>query len=136
MSKNRTVFLVDDDTDDQDFFKSALQTIDNSAFLLSAFNGEHALEMINGGNVDPDIVFLDLNMPRLSGKQCLTLIKKMERLKDVPVIIFSTTRQFHEAEETKKLGAALFLTKPSSYTELKNNLSLILSRSWNNIEME
>jgi DNA-binding NtrC family response regulator len=58
----------------------------------------------------------------------------MEKFRDVPVIIFSTTRQFQEAEEAKKLGAALFLTKPSTYTELKNYLALILSKAWSKIE--
>ena len=131
----KTVFIVDDDIDDREFFREALHEIDGSITCVCAGSGNEAIELLNQPHrVLPDYIFMDLNMPRLNGKQCLILIKKMERLRDVPVIIFSTTRQFHEAEETKKLGAALFLTKPSSFTELKNNLSLILSKSWNNIE--
>jgi CheY-like chemotaxis protein len=129
------VFIVDDDTDDREFFCEALHEIDENITCICAGSGNEAITLLNQpGTVLPDYIFMDLNMPRLSGKQCLTLIKKMERLSDIPVIIFSTTRQFHEAEEAKQLGAALFLTKPCSFTELKKNLSLILSRSWNNIE--
>ena len=133
----RVVFIVDDDSDDREFFCEALHEIDENITCVCAGNGNEAIEMLNQPQlVLPDYIFLDLNMPRLSGKQCLTIIKKMERLSQVPVIIFSTTRQFHEAEEAKQLGATLFLTKPSSYTELKKNLSLILAQAWNKIELE
>lgn len=133
----KVVFIVDDDSDDREFFCEALHEIDANITCVCAGNGNEAIEMLNQPHtVLPDYIFMDLNMPRLSGKQCLALIKKMERYSNVPVIIFSTTRQFHEAEETKKLGATLFLTKPSSYTELKKNLSLILSQAWNKIDTE
>jgi CheY-like chemotaxis protein len=133
----KVVFIVDDDLDDREFFCEALHEIDENITCVCAGNGNEAIELLNQPQIVlPDYIFLDLNMPRLSGKQCLTLIKKMERFRHVPVIIFSTTRQYQEAEEAKKLGAALFLTKPSSYTELKKNLSLILSQAWNKIETE
>ena len=131
----RVVFIVDDDTDDREFFCEALHEIEEDIQCICAGNGNEAIALLNQPQITlPDYIFLDLNMPRLGGKQCLSIIKSTQKLCHIPVIIFSTTRQFREAEETKELGAALFITKPSSYAELKRNLSLILSQSWNAIE--
>lgn len=131
----RVVFIVDDDTDDREFFCEALHEIDENIQCICAGNGNEAIAMLNQPQTAmPDYIFLDLNMPCLSGKQCLSIIKNTQKLCHIPVIMFSTTRQFREAEETKQLGAALFLAKPASYSELKRNLSLILSESWSAIE--
>jgi CheY-like chemotaxis protein len=127
----RTVLIVDDDVDDRDFFCEALNEIDRSIQCVCATNGYEALNILNQPDVaTPDYIFLDLNMPRLGGIQCLTSIKKNKRLSQIPVIIFSTTRQNEEAEETKQLGAVMFLTKPSRYTELIQILSSILAQSF------
>jgi len=128
MSKNRTVFLVDDDTDDQDFFKSALQTIDNSAFLLSAFNGEHALEMINGGNVDPDIVFLDLNMPRMNGAELLVELRRMESFALIPIILYSTSSERSAIIECMQLGANDYLVKPNKFETLIVEIRTVMDK--------
>lgn len=128
MSKNRTVFLVDDDTDDQDFFKSALQAIDNSAFLLSAFNGEHALEMINGGNVDPDIVFLDLNMPRMNGAELLVELRRMESFDPIPIILYSTSSERSAIIECLQLGANDYLVKPNKFETLIVEIRTVMDK--------
>lgn len=121
---------MDDDVDDREFFCEALNEIDRSILCVCATNGYEALNILNQPDVTPDYIFLDLNMPRLGGIQCLTSIKKIKRLSQIPVIIFSTTRQNEEAEETKQLGAVMFLTKPSRYTELINMLSSILTQTF------
>jgi CheY-like chemotaxis protein len=127
----RTVLIVDDDIDDRDFFCEALYEIDGSIKCVCAKNGDEALSFLNQPNVvTPDYIFLDLNMPRLSGIQCLASIKKNKKTSQIPVIIFSTTKQNEEAEETKQLGADMFLTKPSRYTELIDMLSSILTQSF------
>lgn len=127
----RTVLIVDDDVDDRDFFCEALYEIDGSIQCVCATNGDEALNILNQPDVvTPDYIFMDLNMPRLGGIQCLTTIKKIKKLSQIPVIIFSTTGQNEEAEETKQLGAVMFLTKPSSYTELIKILSSILTQSF------
>jgi CheY-like chemotaxis protein len=127
----RIVLIIDDDVDDRDFFCEALSEIDTSIKCVCATNGYEALNILSQPDVTtPDYIFLDLNMPRLGGIQCLTSIKKIKKLSQVPVIIFSTTRQNEEAEETKQLGAVMFLTKPSRYTELIQMLSAILSQSF------
>jgi len=132
----RVVFIVDDDTDDREFFCEALHEIEADIQCICAGNGNEAIKMLNELHSPlPEYIFMDMNMPRLGGKETLGRIKENEKLSHIPVIIFSTTRHFEDAEAAKKLGAALFLTKPSSYTELKNNLQLILSQAWNKIEL-
>jgi CheY-like chemotaxis protein len=124
----RVVFIVDDDSDDREFFCDALHEIDDSIQCVCAGNGNEAISWLSQPQIVlPDFIFMDLNMPRLGGKQCLSLIKNNHRLSHIPVIIFSTTRQYDEAEEARQLGAALFLTKPSTYSELKQHLNWILS---------
>ena len=121
---------MDDDSDDRDFFCEALHEIDPTIECKFAKNGQEALDLLNQAKKKlPDYIFLDLNMPRLGGVQCLKAIKNNNHLSNIPVIIFSTTKQDQEAEETRQLGAVLFLTKPPTYTELVKRLSLVLSQS-------
>jgi CheY-like chemotaxis protein len=69
-------------------------------------------------------------MPRLNGKECLVAIKKDARFKEIPVIIYSTTSDKKEQDETKQLGAAFFLQKPNSFDELTRALSNIIDHNW------
>jgi CheY-like chemotaxis protein len=133
----RVVLIVDDDSDDREFFCDALHEIDEEIQCICAGNGNEAIAFLTQqtGTV-PDYIFLDMNMPRLGGKECLSFIKNNQQLSHIPVIIFSTTRQYDEAEEARQLGAALFLTKPATYSELKRNLSLILSNAYDEISVE
>jgi CheY-like chemotaxis protein len=126
----RIVLIVDDDSDDRDFFCEALLEIDPTIQCRFAKNGQEALDILNNSEMLlPDYIFLDLNMPRLGGKQCLKAIKKSKHLSNIPVVIFSTTKQDEEAAETRELGAVLFLTKPPTYTELVKRLSYVLSQT-------
>ena len=77
MKSVKTLMIVDDDSDDRDFFSRALNKIDSSAECLFAVNGEDALKILrNGIKRLPDFIFLDLNMPRMDGKTCLSGEKK------------------------------------------------------------
>ncbi len=77
MIKKRTFFIVDDDIDDQELFIEAVKEVDSSIECLSSSDCEHALNLLKNGEIAiPDIIFLDLNMPRLNGKQCLVELKK------------------------------------------------------------
>jgi CheY-like chemotaxis protein len=78
----------------------------------------------------PDLIFLDLNMPKLNGKQVLREIKSRESLKAIPVIMYSTSFAPRDIEEIGQLGAAFHLLKPSRFDDLCRSLSEILSRKW------
>ena len=72
------------------------------------------------------MIFLDLNMPRLNGKQCLAELKREAHLRDIPVIIYSTSSEKRDIEETSRLGAAHFLTKPNKFEELCKALTFVV----------
>ena len=128
MKKTTTLFIADDDQDDVELFTEAVNEVDKSIQCHSAMDGEEALKKLMAMLPDlPDIIFLDLNMPRINGKQCLVEIKKTEKLNTVPVVIYSTSSIQHDIDETRELGAVYFLTKPASFGELCKELSSIIS---------
>lgn len=119
--------IVDDDNDDVELFCEALKEVDHNIECICSTNGEEALNKLNAENaLLPDFIFLDLNMPRLNGKQCLRKLKNNQKLRDIPVIIYSTSKLKEDVEETKQLGAASFLTKPNKINDLRNAIASIL----------
>ena len=123
-----TFLLVDDDLDDQEVFRDALDEISPSIILRTALNGEDALAILENEVYPlPDYIFLDLNMPRMSGHQCLSLIKNNERLKDLRVIIYTTSYREKDKNTAELLGASNFFTKPTSITELRKMIESFLA---------
>jgi CheY-like chemotaxis protein len=128
MARNRTILIIDDDDDDRALFADAMREIDGSITCISAIDGHDALKFLkNEANSLPDYIFLDLNMPRLNGKQCLAEIKKNSRLRNIPVIIYSTSGRPEDMEETKKLGAMQFITKPTLFDEIIDAIVSVLN---------
>ena len=125
----RRILIIDDDIDDQELFTEAIGELNIDFSCESASNGEEGLQRLNDKDKPlPDLIFLDLNMPRLNGKQCLERIKASKRLRDIPVIIYSTSSQENDIHDTLAMGAVHFLTKPSSFNELCQSLGEVLIR--------
>lgn len=127
MSKPHLILVVDDDHEDVEIFKEALHDIDPYITCITAINGNDALDVLSLLETYPDYIFLDLNMPCLNGKQCLSKIKTLEHLKNIPVIIYSTSKAVSDIEEVKALGAAYFLTKPTKFEDIKEAIAYIIS---------
>jgi CheY-like chemotaxis protein len=131
MSRKRVFFIVDDDSDDQELFIEAVNEVDKDIQCISASNCEEALDWLKNKKITkPDMIFLDLNMPRLNGKQCLAELKRISDLKHIPVIIYSTSSEKRDMEETARLGAAHFLTKPNKFEELCRALTYVVEQDW------
>lgn len=123
MNQSKRVFLIDDDEDDRLFFGIGLSEFDPSIEILYDKDSETAMRRLSEKMQPlPDIVFLDWNMPKLSGRQVLGAIRANGRYNEVPVIIFTTSSSDQDKDEAKELGASLFLSKPSSLFELTRNL--------------
>lgn len=118
MYKNKVLFIVDDDEDDIKLFVEAVNSIDKNMGCFKAKNGEDALARLDELHMLPDVIFLDLNMPGMNGRETLEHLKKSERYKNIPVVIYSTSSSEQDKAETKKLGASDYLTKPDSFTDL------------------
>lgn len=121
------VLLVDDDLDDREIFAEALFHAGNDVELSLKKDGEELMSYLAETAVVPDLIFLDLNMPRKNGKECLTEIQKDDRFRNIPVIIYTTSINPMDVEETFHVGASYFFRKPPSFQELTSLLSNIFS---------
>jgi CheY-like chemotaxis protein len=123
----KTFALADDDSDDTGLFTEALQEINPEITVETASNGQELLDKMKGGDfVFPDIIFLDINMPEMNGWDCLRELKKDSELKEVPVVMYSTSSHIDDKTKAVQLGASYFYTKPDSFQELKKFLSTLI----------
>ena len=128
------ILLADDDIDDRSFFDKALKEIPVASQLKTFNNGEELMEYLveNSGQL-PDVLFLDLSMPRKTGFECLAEIKENEKLKALSVIMFTTsfTRGLDLEENLKAtlnaMGASDYIRKPSDFNELKQIIEKTLN---------
>lgn len=118
MRKNKVLFIVDDDEDDINLFVEAVNEIDKGMGCYKAKNGEDALARLDALDMLPDVIFLDLNMPKMNGRETLERLKTSDRYKNIPVVIYSTSNAEQDKADTKALGASDYLTKPDSFTDL------------------
>jgi CheY-like chemotaxis protein len=118
-----SILLVDDDPDDRFFFEEALSSADPSVKLHSAVDGVQAVDACKTEAFMPDLIFMDVNMPRMNGIHCLTAIKAMEKYADIPVIMYSTSSYYKE--ECLRVGAADYIEKPADFKLLYNLLKNI-----------
>ena len=118
--KDINILLADDDTDDCIFFKEALDDLVIKTNLTTVHDGEQLMNYLAETSCELiDVLFLDINMPRKNGFECLTEIKQNEKLKDLPVIIFSTSYEQEVVNSLHESGAHYFIRKPSEFEQFK-----------------
>ena len=118
--KPLNILLADDDTDDCIFFKEAVEELLLSTQLTAVNDGEQLMKLLtNETNELPDVLFLDLNMPRKNGFECLSEIKGNQKLRQLPVIIFSTSFEQEVVNLLYRNGAQYFIRKPSEFSQFK-----------------
>jgi CheY-like chemotaxis protein len=127
MVLHRNIFIADDDEDDRYLFINALNELDRNINCEFAIDGKDVLTKLKHIDLLPDVLFLDLNMPKLNGLECLRKIKNDIRMVNLPVVIFTTSQNPADIEATYSMGANVFFTKPNDYNELKNKLRRILN---------
>jgi CheY-like chemotaxis protein len=118
--------LVDDDLDDRDLFEMALRELRLNAEIRIARDGVDALEQLNTPAPAPDIIFLDLNMPRMDGRQLLLRLRGLDRYRKVPVVVYSTSSAPSERLSVQRLGATDYLVKPSTFGALCKDLKDVI----------
>ena len=118
--KDLNILLADDDTDDCNFFKEVLDELLIKTHLATVYNGEQLMIYLDETSRELiDVLFLDINMPRKNGFECLDEIKQNEKLKDLPVIIFSTSYEQEVVNRLHESGAHYFIRKPSDFAQFK-----------------
>lgn len=119
MAVSKVCLLVDDDLDDHEIFSLALQDTDHHVEVIRAYDGVEAINFLRDPDeVLPDFIFLDLNMPKMNGTQCLAEIRKYDDLKHIPVVIYSTSSEIKDLIEAQQLGAAAYIVKSSNIIDL------------------
>jgi len=111
------VLLADDDPADCLLFKDALEELPLSTHLATVNNGEQLIEAIT--KKLPDVLFLDLNMPRKNGFAALGQIKRNDKFDKLPVIIFSTASDINSVKQVYKDAAHYYIIKPDDFSQLK-----------------
>jgi CheY-like chemotaxis protein len=124
-----TFLIIDDDPDDVQMFCEAVAEIDKTFHCFCAYSGEEAIKLLQH-TVKPDFIFLDLNMPRMGGKECLVQIKKHSQFANIPVIVYTTSKAEKDVEETLQCGASAFLTKPNKFDKLINAIKDITQKKF------
>lgn len=119
-SRILNLLLADDDKDDCLLFKHALEELPLMAHLTIVHNGEQVMEEISKeGSTLPDVLFLDLNMPRKNGFASLGEIKRNAELQDLPVVIFSTSSDQESVNNVFRDAAHYYICKPGDFLQLK-----------------
>ncbi|MHA4738728.1 response regulator [Dyadobacter sp. MSC1_007] len=128
---NKSIFLADDDEDDCMLFEDALREVSTTTELLTANDGVELMNLMETTvPPPPDVIFLDLNMPRKNGFECLEQIRKTKAWEHIPVVIFSTTGQEEMVRKVHEKGANFFIRKPGSFLKLKQAIKQILDIDW------
>ena len=129
--KSVTILLADDDEGSRTIFLEAMNDIAPHVNVRIAINGRKLMSnLLMSDEPLPDIIFLDLNMPLKNGWECLREIRNNERLKDIPVIIYSTSANREHIDQTYEGGANFYLIKPDSFNDLKLIAKNILTFDW------
>ncbi|MGZ3900275.1 MAG: response regulator [Bacteroidia bacterium] len=126
MSGKTVLMIVDDDKDDRFFFEMAVKELGKGFECISAENGIDAIEKLQAMEQLPDYIFLDLNMPLMNGRECLTELKKNQKLKCIPVIMYSTSSFSEDMDSVRKLGASYYLPKPANIMSLPTDITTAL----------
>ncbi len=122
MFKYKNILLIDDDIDDQDFFRDAVKELNAELICIIANNGAEGLKKTKLPP-PPDLIFVDINMPVMNGFQYLEAIKQEKGYQHIPAIIFTTSQTQQDQDKAKNLGAVKFITKPNNFETLKKILS-------------
>ena len=125
MSIVKNIFFINDDTDDQEFFIEAISGLKNINLSGMANNGTQAINMLNNCILLPDFIFIDFNMPFINGIEVLRMIKKLQRIKGVPVFMLSSA--IEQSEVSRKLGAKGFIKRCDDITALQQELHRVIN---------
>jgi len=125
------ILLADDDEDDRLFFKDAIDEVKVKTVVTTVNDGVQLMDYLYRPDIRlPNVVFLDLNMPRKGGMECLKEIRSNSKLKDLSIAIYSTSASEEDIEETFVKGANIYIKKPNDFGELKRILSEVISINW------
>ena len=130
------ILMADDDMDDREFFLEVVTAINPVINVQTVQDGVQLMQLLKDENTPiPDMLFLDLNMPGKTGKQCLFEIKNNPRLKQLPVVIYSTSSLSKDIKDVHAIGANLYVSKPSSFSGAVHLIKKVFSIDLDNFHL-
>jgi len=126
MRSMKPVLLVEDDTVDAMTVKRAFKDLKVVNELIHKVNGEEALTYLRDeANTKPCVILLDLNMPKMNGLEFLKVAKDDEQLKEIPVVVLTTSKEEEDKMESFKLSVAGYIVKPVNYVKFVDAVRII-----------
>ena len=127
MSQKLRILLIEDNFIEIMKMKRSIEFLGLEHQVQEAKNGEEALEILHNKSTYPDIILLDLNMPKVSGIDFLTIIKNNESLRHIPVIVLTTSNNHKDLFECYKLGISGYMLKPLKYEDYTSKIEKLLT---------
>jgi CheY-like chemotaxis protein len=134
MSRSLNILLIEDDAIEVMKFNRVLSTMSFKHKVIEANNGEEALAVLKVKEIIPDIIVLDLNMPRINGTEFLAILKADECLKYIPAIILTTSNNRKDVMECYRIGIAGYVLKPLKYDDYVNRIKALVEY-WSSNEL-
>ena len=129
----KSILMIDDDLDDIEIVRETIKNIDPTIRFFAVTACEQAIQMVTLESLIPDFIFLDLNLPGMTGKECLAKLRNIAALEPTVIVIYTTSTNPSDKEVTRLLGATHFLNKPNTMKELSDALQSILNADKQNI---
>ncbi len=126
MTKSLNILLIEDDAIEVMKFNRVLKSLELNHRIIEANNGEDAVDILKSKEIIPDIIVLDLNMPKLNGIEFLTILKIDDVLKYIPAIILTTSNNHRDVMECYKIGVAGYILKPLKYDDYVDRIKKII----------
>jgi len=127
MKEKLKILLIEDDVIEVMKLNRAISSLELPHEIIEANNGEEALKMLKDKKALPDLILLDLNMPKLNGIEFLSILKSDEDLKFLPTVILTTSSNRKDLKECYKIGVSGYILKPLKYEDYKSKLNNVLT---------
>lgn len=126
MGRSLNILLIEDDAIEVMKFNRVLSSMDLKHKIIEANNGEEALTILKVKEIIPDIIILDLNMPKINGIEFLGILKEDEHLKYIPSVILTTSNNRKDVMECYRIGIAGYLLKPLKYDDYVDRIKKLI----------
>jgi CheY-like chemotaxis protein len=130
MTEKMTIFYTDDDQEDLDFFREATEAIDDNLELVTLDGSSKLLDIIENPPPHPHILFLDLNMPGLTGFDVIEILRGEKHMNDLPIVIFSTSKDEDAIRKSRELGASYYVQKSNTFDSLRKSIEHTININW------
>lgn len=121
------VLYIDDDLEDVEIFREELYEIDPAIRFCYAISADDAFKKLTGNLIRPDVIFMDYHMPVVDGHECIKVIKERNALRNIPIVLVSTSINSKQVDEFNKLGVYYFLSKSALAIDMKPAIKVILN---------